>query len=133
MCDRESLNYSTSRANLGHARGEAYLAEMAKVYAGCLAVLRPGGLMVTVTKNMRRAGRLVDLAGITVRLAHQAGFVYLQHVVALLGAVRDGALVAHPSFWQLRQTRLARAAGHPVHLTVHEDVLVLAKPEANRG
>jgi hypothetical protein len=68
-----------------------------------------------------------------VRFAHQVGVVYLQHVVALLGAVRDGELVGHPSFWQLRQTRLARAAGHPVHLTVHEDVLVLAKPEASRG
>ena len=133
MCDRGSLNYSTDPANLGHARGETYLAEMAAVYAACFTVLRPGGLLVTVTKNMRRAGRLVDLAGITVRLAHEAGFVYLQHVVALLGAVRGGELVAHPSFWQLRQTRLARAAGHPVHLTVHEDVLVLGKPEASRG
>ncbi|MHB1929418.1 MAG: TRM11 family SAM-dependent methyltransferase [Acidimicrobiales bacterium] len=133
MCDRESLNYSTSRANLGHARGDAYLAEMAAVYSACFAVLRPGGLLVTVTKNMRRAGRLVDLAGITVRLAHEAGFAYLQHVVALLGAVRGGELVGHPSFWQLRQTRLARANGHPVHLTVHEDVLVLAKPGASVG
>ncbi len=128
LCDRESLNYSTSRNNLGHARGEAYLAEMAQVYAGCCTVLRPGGLMVTVTKNMRRSGRLVDLAGITVSLAHDAGFAYLQHVIALLGAVRDSELVAHPSFWQLRQTRLARANGHPVHLTVHEDVLVFQTP-----
>ena len=133
MCDRVSLNYSTSRNNLGHARGDTYVAEMAQVYEACFAVLRPGGLLVTVTKNMRRSGRLVDLAGTTVRLAHDAGFVYLQHVVALLGAVRDGELVAHPSFWQLRQTRLARANGHPVHLTVHEDVLVLAKTEASRG
>ncbi|MHB1738603.1 MAG: TRM11 family SAM-dependent methyltransferase [Actinomycetes bacterium] len=133
LCERESLNYSTSRANLGHARGEVYLAEMAQVYAGCFAVLRPGGLLVTVTKNMRRSGRLVDLAGTTVRLAREAGFAYLQHVVALLGAVRGGELVAHRSYWQLRQTRLARAAGHPVHLTVHEDVLVLAKPGASRG
>lgn len=133
LCDRASLNYSTSRANLGHARGEAYLAEMAAVYATCFAVLRPGGLLVTVTKNMRRAGRLVDLAGITTGLVHEAGFVYLQHVVALLGAVRDSELVAHPSFWQLRQTRLARAAGHPVHLTVHEDVLVFGVPRTSSG
>lgn len=126
LCDRESLNYSASRNNLGHARGETYLAEMAAVYAACHAVLRPGGLMVTVTKNMRRAGRLVDLAGTTVRLAHQAGFSYLQHNIALLGALRDGEIVAHPSFWQLRHARLARAAGQPVHLTVHEDVLVFA-------
>lgn len=133
LCDRTSLNYSPNADNLGHARGDAYSGAMAEIYAACLTVLRPGGLMVTVTKNMRRGGRLVDLAGMTVALARRAGFVYLQHNVALLGAVRHGDLVAHPSFWQLRQTRLARANGHPVHLTAHEDVVVLSRPEASRG
>jgi hypothetical protein len=75
-----------------------YLGGMAAVYAACLAVLRPGGLLVTVTKNMRRGGRLVDLAATTRRLAVDAGFAYLQHVVALLAAVRGGQLVARPSF-----------------------------------
>src|SRR5439155_847451 len=56
LCDKESLNYSASRSNLGHARDEHYLAQMAQVYVACHAVLAPGGLLVTVTKNLRRQG-----------------------------------------------------------------------------
>jgi modification methylase len=128
LCRRDTLNYSTDHANLGHARGDRYLAELAGVYAGCFEVLRPGGLLVTVTKNLRRRGRVLDLATITVELATQAGFQYLQHVVALLAAIRDGELHARPSFWQLTQTRKARARGEPVHLVVHEDVSVFVRP-----
>jgi modification methylase len=128
LCRRDTLNYSTERANLGHARGECYLAELARVYAGCYAVLRPGGLLVVVTKNLRRRGRVLDLATIAVELATRAGFAHLQHVVALLAAVRDGELYARPSFWQLTQTRRARARGQPAHLVVHEDVQVFTRP-----
>jgi hypothetical protein len=106
---------------------DAYRAAMAAVYTACHAVLRPGGLLVTVTKNMRRHGRLVDLAAITRRLAIDAGFSYLQHVVALHTAIRDSRLVPRPSFWQLSQVRRARAAGHPIHLVAHEDALVFTK------
>jgi DNA modification methylase len=130
LCRRDTLNYSTDHANLGHARGDRYLAELAGVYAGCFAVLRPGGLLVVVTKNLRRRGRLLDLAAATVQLAEQAGFGYLQHVLALHAAVRDSQLHARPSFWQLTQTRKARARGEPAHLVVHEDVSVFVRPQA---
>lgn len=133
MCNTATLNYSSRQANLGNARGRTYLTEMAAVYAACFEVLRPGGLLVTVTKNTRRGGRLFDLAGATVRLAHDVGFRYLQHVVALLAAVRDGGLVARPSFWQVTHLRGAHARGVPLHLVAHEDVLVFAKPELARG
>lgn len=132
LCPPETRNYSTNLANLGHARGERYAAEMLDVYGACFASLRPGGLLVTVTKNTRRAGRCFDLAGRTVELARAAGFRYLQHVVALLGPIRDGRVCARPSFWQLSQTRRTRASGAPAHLVVHEDVCVFAKPETGR-
>ncbi len=128
LARRDTENYSADRANLGHARGAAYLAEMAVVYAGCFEVLRPGGLLVTVTRNLRRRGRVFDLAGATVSLAEQAGFQYLQHVVALLAAVRDGGLHPRPSFWQLTQTRRALGRGEPASLLAHEDVLVFERP-----
>jgi modification methylase len=128
LCRRDTLNYSPERANLGYARGDRYVAELACVYAGCFALLRPGGLLVTVTKNLRRRGRVLDLATITVELATRAGFQHLQHVVALLAAVRDGELHARPSFWQLTQTRRARARGAPCHLVVHESVSVFVRP-----
>ena len=128
LCPPETLNYSPARSNLGHARGDRYRTEMAAVYARCLALLRPGGLLVTVTKNSRRQGRLFDLAGTTVSLARSVGFGYRQHVVALHAAIRDGDLVARPSYWQLTQVRHARSSGEPIHLVVHEDVCVFEKP-----
>jgi modification methylase len=128
LCPRDSLNYSRDPANLGRARSQRWQAGIAEVLAGCAKLLRPGGLLVTVTKNTRRAGRLNDLATVTVQLAEQAGFLYLQHILALHAAVRHGGLVARPSFWQLTQTRKARARGEPAHLVVHEDLLVFTKP-----
>jgi DNA modification methylase len=128
MCRPDTLNYSRDPSNLGHARGQAWQSAIAEVLAGCARLLRPGGLLVTVTKNTRRDGRLNDLAAATVQLAEQAGFGYLQHLIALQAAVRDGRLVARPSFWQLIQTRRARARGEPAHLVVHEDVLVFTPP-----
>jgi integrase len=98
LCPSDSLNYSTERANLGHARGTAYESGVARVYAGCFDLLRPGGVLAVVTKNTRRRGRTLDLAGLTVALAREAGFTYLQHVVALHVAIRDGELVGRPSF-----------------------------------
>lgn len=48
--------------------------------------------------------------------------------MALLAAVRQGGLVARPSFYQLKNVREARAAGVPMHLIVHEDVLIFRTP-----
>ncbi|MDA8310172.1 MAG: DNA methyltransferase [Actinomycetota bacterium] len=121
-CVADSLNYSTDRANLGHARGPAYAAAMAEVYAACHSVLRPGGRLVVVTKNTRRAGRSFDLAALTVSLVTAAGFSYLGHVIALHAAIRDGDLVARPSFWQRVQVRHAHERGEPLHLVTHEDL-----------
>jgi DNA modification methylase len=136
LCPPESLNYSTDRANVGHARGEDYATAMASIYAGCHLLLRPGGLMVTVTKNTRRHGRTFDLAGTTVDLARTAGFTYLQHVIALHAAVRDSGLAPRPSFWQLTQHRHATRRGDPAHVVVHEDASLFAKldlkPEVGR-
>ncbi|TMB87723.1 MAG: hypothetical protein E6J45_12150 [Chloroflexi bacterium] len=105
---------------------------MAEVYAQCYAILRPGGLLVIVTKNTPSRSQLLDLTSITIQLAHGVGFGYLQHNIALHAAVRDGELVARPSFWQLDQTVRARRAGVPSHLIAHEDVLVFRK-DVQRG
>ncbi|HZT66279.1 MAG TPA: DNA methyltransferase [Acidimicrobiales bacterium] len=128
LCPPESRDYSADPANLGHARGEGYAASMAAVYSGCWDLLRPGGILAAVTKNTRRGGRLLDLAALTVTLGREAGFSYLQHVVALHAGIRDAALVGRPSYWQLTAVRAARAKGLPVHLIAHEDVVVMVKP-----
>jgi modification methylase len=51
-----------------------------------------------------------------------------ERCVALLAAVRNGQLVARPSFFQLQAVRKARVAGTPMHLIAHEDVLIFGKP-----
>jgi modification methylase len=133
LCDSSTANYSRNPENLGHARGLAYRTAMVEVYEQCRTMLRPGGLLIAVTKNMRRGGRLLDLASITIDAARGAGFGYLQHNVALHAALRDGELVSRPSFWQLSQTQRARAAGLPLHLVAHEDVLVFIKDADHHG
>ena len=122
LCPADTLNYSSDRANIGHARGPAYAEAMAEIFAACHAVLRPGGRLVVVTKNTRRKGRMLDLAGLTVALATGARFSYLGHVVALHAAIRDGDLAPRPSYWQATQLRHARQRGEPAHLVAHEDV-----------
>jgi modification methylase len=129
LCPPETRNYGPNRANLGYARGDDYRAAMAQIYESCAAVLKPGGFLVTVTKDLRERGGLRDLAGDTLTLCRSAGLQYWQHVVALLAAIRDGELVPYPSFFQLTQIRKAVARGERTHLVVHEDVLVFRKPE----
>ena len=129
LCPDDTLNYSTDRANLGHARGPAYETAMAAIYAACHAVLRPGGHLVVVTKNTRRKGRTLDLAGLTVALATAAGFTYIGHVVALHAAIREGELAARPSYWQMTQLRHARSRGEPAHLVAHENVTAYVAQE----
>ena len=120
---------SRNRARPGHTCGRAYEAAMAEICAGCFDVLRPGGTLVTVTRNSRRAGRTRDLAGRTVALCRAAGFGYTQHVVAIDAAIRDGELVASSPARALAGIRRARHGGEPAHLVVHEDVCVFVKPD----
>lgn len=130
LCPVDTRNYSTDRANLGHARGDEYRQAMAEIYAACAAVLKPGGFLVTVTKDLRERGGLRDLAGDTIALCRASGLEYWQHVIALLAGIRDGELVPYPSFFQLTQTRKAVARAERTALVVHEDVLVFRKSAA---
>ncbi len=126
----DTTNYSPDRANLGHARGGAYLAAMAHVYSACAAVLKPGGYLVLVTKDMRSGGALRNLSGETIALCEETGLLYWQRIIALLATVRDAEIVMRPSFWQMLQVRKARARGDRTHVVAHEDVLVFRKPAA---
>jgi hypothetical protein len=48
-------------------------------------------------------------------------------VIALRAAIRDSRLVAPPSLRQRINTRNARARDMPVHLPIHEDILVFQR------
>ncbi|HEX9767301.1 MAG TPA: DNA methyltransferase [Nitriliruptorales bacterium] len=133
LADPTTKNYSANERNLGHARGDVYVDAMAEVYAGIHRLLRPGGLLATVTKNLHRQGRLLDLAAMTHDLATRSGLCYLQHIVALHAAIRDDTLVPRPSFWQLTRVRRDRDRDQPAHLVAHEDVLVFRKEDPVDG
>jgi modification methylase len=124
-----TTNYSPDRRNLGHARGTTYLTAMADIYDACAAVLKPGGYLILVTRDMRSGGALQNLSGETIALCEKTGLLYWQHIIGLLATIRDAELVMRPSFWQTLHTRKARARGERTHVAAHEDVLVFRKPE----
>ena len=134
LCPATTLNYSTDRTNVGHHRGDRYAESMAAIYAGCYQLLRPGGLLVTVTKNTRRAGRTLDLAGRTVAIVTQAGFAYQQHIVALHAAVRDAPWRPGPvSGSSPRPATPVPAASPPISWSTRTSKSSNAHPENEGG
>jgi modification methylase len=128
----DTNNYSPDRSNLGHARGRVYLEAMADVYTACIAVLKPGGFLILVTKDMRSKGALRNLSGDTITLCEDLGVRYWQRIIGLLATIRDDDLVMRSSLWQTLTVRQARARGERTHVAAHEDVLVFRKPEVSQ-
>ncbi len=116
--------YSANPDNLGNTNPARLLAGVEQILAGCRRVLRPGGLVVLTTRPWRLHGALVDLPGQVASAVERAGLLPLERNVALLAGLRGGRLVGRASFFQIDNTRKARAAGLPVHVVAHEDVLV---------
>jgi modification methylase len=114
-------------ANLACRDWPGLLEGFTRILAGCAGLLRPGGTVVVTARPWRKHGELVDLPSAVLAAGVAAGLVPVERCVALLAAVRGGRLVARPSFFQLQQVRRARAAGVPLHLIAHEDVVVLGK------
>jgi modification methylase len=126
----DTANYSPDRSNLGHARGDTYLAAMAEVYQACATVLKPGGFLVLVTKDTRCEGALRNLSGQTIILCERLGLAYWQRAIGLLATVREDRLHMRPSFWQTMHVRRARARGERTQVVAHEDILVFRKRPA---
>jgi modification methylase len=126
----DTTNYSPNRQNLGHARGSRYTTAMNDVYQACATVLKPGGYLILVTKDMRANGSLRNLSGETITLCENLGLQYHQRIIGLLATIREDQLVMRPSFWQTLHARHARKRGERTHIVAHEDILVFHKPTA---
>jgi hypothetical protein len=86
---------------------------------------------VVTARPWREHGELVDLPSAVLAAGAAAGLVPAARHVALLAGLRDGGLVARPSFFQLDNLRKARRRGQPWHLIVHEDVLIFTNSETS--
>ncbi|WP_435204981.1 TRM11 family SAM-dependent methyltransferase [Micromonospora sp. bgisy143] len=122
-----AYNDGTDRGNLAYRDLTGLTDGFTQILAGCHTLLRPGGVVVVTARPWRKHGELVDLPSAVIGAGNRAGLTPVDRCVALLAAVRDGGLVARPSFFQLQAVRKARAAGTPMHLIAHEDVLVFVK------
>ncbi|WP_327007675.1 DNA methyltransferase [Dactylosporangium sp. NBC_01737] len=123
-------NDGTDKGNLAYRDLTGLADGFAQILRGCATLLRPGGTVVVTARPWRKNGELVDLPSAVIGAGVRAGLVPTERCVALLAAVRDGQLVARPSFFQLQSVRKARASGTPMHLIAHEDVLIFTKPAA---
>jgi hypothetical protein len=121
-------NDGTDKGNLAYRDLTGLTDGFAQILTGCHTLLRPGGTVVVTARPWRKKGELVDLPSAVIAAGVRAGLMPTERCVALLAAVRDGGLVARPSFFQLQAIRRARTAGTPLHLIAHEDVLILTKP-----
>ncbi|MCI0687528.1 MAG: hypothetical protein L0Y54_09870, partial [Sporichthyaceae bacterium] len=71
-----------------------------------------------------RHGELVDFPGTVIAAAEDAGLVLVERLVACLAGLDGQRVIPRASFFQLDYVRRARAAGLPLHVIAHEDVLV---------
>lgn len=120
-----------NRANLAHHDLTGLLAGFGQILAACRPYLALQAHVVVTVRPWRTHGHLVDLPAACLHAAEAAGYTCTERCVALLAALRGRDLVARPSFFQLLSVRHARAAGIPLQLIAHEDVLVLTTSPAH--
>lgn len=127
--------YGTGRTNIGNLPDSAYLHEMRKVYAGCLQVLKPGGILAVVIRPGRDRQRLRPLHYQTADLCVELGFDWIDERLAVLGRIDTTSgdsprLYNHALFLKRLSIAHLREAGYPISLEQVEYVLVFQKPYA---
>ena len=127
---KSDYGYGTSPHNLARGSHTRLLSGFTDILAGCLPLLRPGGIVAITTRPFRRHGHLINFPGQVWEAAQDAGLEPLQRLIALLCGIKNDRLVPRASFFAMHETRRARQAGTPLHVVAHEDVLVLRKRTA---
>jgi modification methylase len=116
--------YSTDRANLAHQSRHALVEGFTDILAKSRQLLATGGVVAVTARPYRRAGLLVDIPGDVIRAGEAAGLVLHERLVCLLAKVDGDRLIPRSSFFQLHTVRQARAAGRPLAVIAHEDLLI---------
>ena len=108
--------YSRDGGNIGNLKAESYLSAMLQVYQQCHSVLRPGGLLILITKNFIRNKKEVRLDEDTMKLCDQAGFQFVERHYRKLPA---------QSFWRV----IYRQKYPDAPVLDKEDILVFARKQ----
>lgn len=117
---RRRNKYSDDPNNIGNIKDyHDYLSEMLKVYKECFRVLKPGRLMVVVTKDINRNYLTVPIGADTIKTVQKAGFKVFDIIVNKM---------YFPSFWMVHYYVKQQENGIMRALTTHEYVLVFKKP-----
>ncbi|WP_078492513.1 TRM11 family SAM-dependent methyltransferase [Streptomyces yerevanensis] len=136
---KKDFRYSRDPNNLAHVGLDHLLEGFTDILIQCRYALRPGGHAVITTRPWRERGELIDLPTAVLAAGEAAGLIPVERNVALLAGIRDGHLIARPSFFQMKNVRDARRIGIPLAVIQHEDTLVLrrslgpASDRASRG
>ncbi|MQY23024.1 TRM11 family SAM-dependent methyltransferase [Nocardia macrotermitis] len=117
------------RGNLANVGLGRLLSGFTRVLAGVEEFLAPGGHVVITARPWRQHAELVNLPAHLLTCGTLAGLVPVERCVALLGRLAEDDIVARSSFFQRDFIVKNRAAGLPMHLIAHEDVIILRKPE----
>ncbi|WP_280412345.1 TRM11 family SAM-dependent methyltransferase [Nocardia asiatica] len=116
------------RGNLANVGLGRLLSGFTRILSGAAEYLAPGGHVVITARPWRQHAELVNLPAHLITCGTLAGLVPVERCVALLGRLTDGDLIARSSFFQRDFIVKNRAAGLPMHLIAHEDVVILRKP-----
>ncbi|WP_329462026.1 TRM11 family SAM-dependent methyltransferase [Streptomyces sp. NBC_01431] len=127
---KKHYRYSHDPSNLAHVGLDTLLQAFTDILTQCRHLLRPGGHAVITARPWRTRGELIDLPSAVLAAAETAGLVPAERNIALLAGIRDGQLIARPSFFQMKNIRDARHTGTPLAVITHEDALVARRPTA---
>ncbi|WP_035740789.1 TRM11 family SAM-dependent methyltransferase [Parafrankia elaeagni] len=122
---KRDYTYSNRRGNLAAADLDELLTGFTDILTGAAALLRPGGLVAIAVRPYRQDGELIDLPGAILHSASGVGLVRAGRAAALLAGLREDRLVPRTTFFALHNARTAHATGTPLHVTAHEDILLL--------
>ena len=117
----------TRRATLAVITPPAVTTDPAR-YTRWATTLAPGGILAVLVPA--EPGPHTTHPGRIITAAEHAGLGYLQHIIAILARLDGDHLVPAPTPDQHTQVRTARAAGLPVHLPAHSDLLIFQRPPA---
>ena len=117
--------------HLGRLRGAVYAEAAGELIGAAGQLVAPGGAVAVVCSGRRQKSGGIDRVAVAAHHAHQAGLVYVQHILALVDRVRDGGL--DHAFPALPASGAAGRgeSGATVIAPAHDDVVLLAKPHTH--